>query len=322
MKRASLIVKGMLLIALMIGVVALPIFSAAPAKTYKVGFACMTLAYTWMTYAYQAVIDEAAKYPEIQLIVENAQGDAARQVEIMENFIAQGVDAILVNPLNVDVLVPVIEEAKAAGIVVATFDRRAFNQTSTVFHVGADDIFGGRLALEYVATRLGGVGKIVHILGELGSSPAINREIGVKAQLAHYPGLEIVYEQSGRFSPDEGLRVMEDAITATHGDFDAVICANDDSALGAIRAMTDAGIDFDKVIVVGYDGVPGGLRAVMAGELDATIQYPVEMARLATEQLCKYLIHGTLPAILDLDINPWMLVPSNIWSEAEMNYDL
>jgi len=227
-----------------------------------------------------------------------------------------------VNPLNVDVLVPVIEAAVAAGIPVATFDRRAFNQDSTIFHVGADDIFGGRLALEYVAAKLDGVGKIVHILGELGSSPAINREIGIKEQIAHYPGLEIVFEQSGRFSPDEGLRVMEDAITATAGDFDAVICANDDSALGAIQAMIDAGIDFDDVIVVGYDGVPGGLNALKAGELDATIQYPVEMARLAMQQLAEYVLYGTLPEILDYDINPWMLVLSNYETEAEMNYVL
>jgi ABC-type sugar transport system substrate-binding protein len=313
--------KRALLMLLVVGLIAVPVVNVA-AATYRVGFACMTLAYTWMTYAYQAVIDEAAKYDEIELVVENAQGDAARQVEIMENFVAQGFDAILVNPLNVDVLVPVIESAAAAGIPVATFDRRAFNQDSTIFHVGADDIFGGRLALEYVAAKLDGVGKIVHILGELGSSPAINRELGIKAQLVHYPQLEIVYEQSGRFSPDEGLRVMEDAITATGGDFDAVICANDDSALGAIQAMIDAGIDFDDVIVVGYDGVPGGLNALVAGELDATIQYPVEMARLATEQLCKYVIDGTLPEILDYDINPWMLVLSNYETEAEMNYEL
>jgi ABC-type sugar transport system substrate-binding protein len=313
--------KRAFLILLVVGLIAVPVVNAA-AATYKVGFACMTLAYTWMTYAYQAIVDEAAKYDEIELVVENAQGDAAAQVAIMENFVAQGFDAIIVNPLNVDVLVPVIEEAAAAGIVVCTFDRRAFNQESTIFHVGADDIFGGRLALEYVASKLDGVGKIVHILGELGSSPAINREIGIKEQLAHYPNLEIVYEQSGRFSPDEGLRVMEDAITATGGDFDAVICANDDSALGAIQAMIDAGIDFDDVIVVGYDGVPGGLNALIAGELDATIQYPVEMARLAMEQLATYLIEGTLPEKLDYDILPWMLVLSNYETEAEMNYEL
>jgi ABC-type sugar transport system substrate-binding protein len=313
--------KRALLLLLVIGLIAVPVVNAA-AATYKVGFACMTLAYTWMTYAYQAVIDEAAKYPEIELLVENAQGDAARQVEIMENFIAQGVDAILVNPLNVDVLVPVIEDAVAKGIAVATFDRRAFNQESTVFHVGADDIFGGRLALEYVASKLDGVGKIVSILGELGASPTINRALGIHEQIVHYPGLKIVFEQSGMFNPADGQRVMEDAITATGRDFDAVICANDDSALGAIQAMIDAGIDFDDVIVVGYDGVPGGLNALVAGELDATIQYPVEMARLATEQLCKYVLNGTLPEKLDYDINPWMLVLSNYETQAEMNYEL
>ncbi|MCK5713211.1 MAG: substrate-binding domain-containing protein [Hyphomicrobiaceae bacterium] len=313
--------KRALLLLLIVGLIAVPVFNAAAAP-YKVGFACMTLAYTWMTYAHQAVIDEAAKYDEIELTVVNAQGDAGRQYDIMENFIAQGYDAILVNPLNVDVLVPVIEAAAAAGIPVATFDRRAFNQDSTIFHVGADDVFGGRLALEYVASKLDGVGKIVHILGELGASPTINRALGIHEQIAKYPELEIVFEQSGKFNPADGLRVMEDAITSTAGDFDAVICANDDSALGAIQAMIDAGIDFDDVIVVGYDGVPGGLNALIAGELDATIQYPVEMARLAMEQLAVYLIDGTLPEILDLDINPWMLVLSNYEATAEMNYDL
>ena len=313
--------KRALLLLLIVGLIAVPVFNAAAAP-YKVGFACMTLAYTWMTYAHQAVIDEAAKYDEIELTVVNAQGDAGRQYDIMENFIAQGYDAILVNPLNVDVLVPVIEAAAAAGIPVATFDRRAFNQDSTIFHVGADDVFGGRLALEYVASKLDGVGKIVHILGELGASPTINRALGIHEQIANYPELEIVFEQSGKFNPADGLRVMEDAITSTAGDFDAVICANDDSALGAIQAMIDAGIDFDDVIVVGYDGVPGGLNALIAGELDATIQYPVEMARLATEQLCKFVIDGSLPEILDLDINPWMLVLSNYEATAEMNYEL
>jgi len=313
--------KRALLVLIVVGLMAVPVINVA-AQTYKVGFACMTLAYTWMTYAYQAVIDEAANYPEIELVAVNAEGDAAKQVQIMEDFIAQGFDAILVNPLNVDVLVPVIEDAVAAGIPVATFDRRAFNQDSTIFHVGADDVFGGRLALEYVAAKLDGEGKIVHILGELGASPTINRAQGIHEQIVHYPGLEIVFEQSGMFNPADGLRVMEDAITSTARDFDAVICANDDSALGAIQAMIDAGIDFDDVVVVGYDGVPGGLSALIAGELDATIQYPVEMARLATEQLCKYVIDGTLPEVIDYDILPWLLVPSNYETEAEMNYEL
>jgi ABC-type sugar transport system substrate-binding protein len=116
---------------------------------------------------------------------------------------------------------------------------------------------------------------------------------------------------------------MEDAITATGGDFDAVICANDDSALGAIQAMKDAGIDLDDVIVVGYDGVPDGLRAILAGELNASIQYPVSMASLVMKQVAEYLIDGTLPEVLDRDMLPWMLVADNLeewadfWPELE-----
>jgi len=309
--------KRALVVALVLGLLAVPVFNAAAqAADYKVGFCVMTLAFTWMTYSYQALIDEAAKYPEIELIVDNANGDVSRQVEIIENFIAQGVDAIITDPIDVNTLIPVMEDAEAQGIAFCTFDRRAFGGPF-LFHVGCDDVFGGRLALECCAAKLDGVGKIVHIEGQLGSSPAINRKKGIHDQIVYYPGLEIVYEQSGQFSREEGLRVMEDAIIATGGDFDAVICANDDSALGAIQAMKDAGVDLDDVIVVGYDGVPDGLRAILAGELNASIQYPVSMASLVMRQVAEYLIDGTMPANPDFDMLPWMLIEDNLSEWAD-----
>jgi len=315
--------KRTLVVALVLGLLAVPVFNlAAQAAEHKVGFCVMTLAFTWMTYSYQALIDEAAKYPEIELIVDNANGDVSRQVEIIENFIAQGVEAIITDPIDVNTLIPVMEEAEAKGIAFCTFDRRAFGGPF-LFHVGCNDVFGGRLALEYVAAKLDGVGKIVHIEGQLGASPAINRKLGIHEQLVYYPGLDLVYEQSGQFSREEGLRVMEDAIIATGGDFDAVICANDDSALGAIQAMKDAGIDLDGVIVVGYDGVPDGLRAILAGELNASIQYPVSMASVVMKQVAEYLIDGTMPANPDFDMLPWMLIADNLedwadfWPELE-----
>jgi ABC-type sugar transport system substrate-binding protein len=309
--------KRVLVVALMLGVLAVPIFNvAAQAAEYKVGFCVMTLAFTWMTYSYQALIDEAAKYPEIELIVDNANGDVSRQVEIIENFIAQGVDAIITDPIDVNTLIPVMEDAEARGIAFCTFDRRAFGGPF-LFHVGCDDVFGGRLALEYCAAKLDGVGKIIHIEGQLGASPAINRKKGIHEQLVYYPGLDLVYEQSGQFSREEGLRVMEDAITSTGGDFDAVICANDDSALGAIQAMKDAGIDLNDVIVVGYDGVPDGLRAILAGELNASIQYPVSMASLVMQQVAEYLIDGTMPENPDFDMLPWMLIDDNLSEWAD-----
>jgi len=307
--------KRVLMIALVAGLVIFPVYNAFAAQ-YKVGFCVMTLAFTWMTYSYQALIDEAAKYPEIELIVDNAGGDVSKQVEIIENFIAQGVDAIITDPIDVNTLIPIMEDAEAKGIAFATFDRRAFGGPF-LFHVGCNDVFGGRLALEYCAAKLDGVGKIIHIVGQLGSSPAINRQKGIHEQLVYYPGLELVYEQSGQFSREEGLRVMEDAITATGKDFDAVICANDDSALGAIQAIKDAGIDLDDVIVVGYDGVPDGLRAILAGELNASIQYPVSMASLVMKQVAEYLIDGALPEVLDRDMLPWMLVADNLEEWAD-----
>uniref|UniRef100_A0A7J3V153 Sugar ABC transporter substrate-binding protein n=1 Tax=Candidatus Methanosuratincola petrocarbonis (ex Vanwonterghem et al. 2016) TaxID=1867261 RepID=A0A7J3V153_9CREN len=302
--------KRVLLMALALGLLSVPVQTAWAAK-YKVGFCVMTLAFTWMQYSYRAILEEAKKYPEIELIVQDAQMSPERQVAICENFIAMGVDAIITDPLDVTTLIPTMEKAKEAGIAFVTFDRRAFG-APYLFHVGCDDVFGGRLAAEYIAAKLNGEGRIVYISGQVGSSPAINRDRGFKEQLAHYPKLKIVYEQSGQFLREEGLRVMEDAIVATGGKFDAVFCANDDSALGAIQAMKAAGIDLDKVIVVGCDGVPDALRAILAGELDASIQYPVAMASIAMRQLAEYLIYGKMPAVIDYDILPWLIVKANI----------
>jgi len=82
--------KRVLLIALVVCLAAFPIYNAA-AKTIRIGYACMTLQFTWMTFAYQAILDEAAKYSSqgIQLVVNNAEGDGPKQVSIMEDFIAQ-----------------------------------------------------------------------------------------------------------------------------------------------------------------------------------------------------------------------------------------
>jgi inositol transport system substrate-binding protein len=170
---------------------------------------------------------------------------------------------------------------------------------------------GGRLVADFVADKLGGKGKIVLLTGTPGSSPARDRTTGFFEQLEKYPGLEVVFNQTGEFWREKGMQVMEDAITATRGDFDAVVCQNDDMMMGAIQAIQTAGISVNDVIITGYDGVPDGLRAVRDGLADCTVQYPIGQAPEVLGRLVKYL-RGEAPAEKDYEMPPWVITKENI----------
>jgi ABC-type sugar transport system substrate-binding protein len=274
-----------------------------------IGFDAFNVSMTWMKFAHDAMVEEA-KNLGVKLIVLDSENDAAKQAANMEDLVALGVDGIVSNPIDVDSLTPAINAAVADGVAVATFDRAARN-ADYAFYVGCDDVQGGRLVADFVADKLGGKGKIVLLTGTPGSSPARDRTTGFFEQLEKYPGLEVVFNQTGEFWREKGMQVMEDAITATRGDFDAVVCQNDDMMMGAIQAIQTAGISVNDVIITGYDGVPDGLRAVRDGLADCTVQYPIGQAPEVLGRLVKYL-RGEAPAEKDYEMPPWVITKENI----------
>jgi ribose transport system substrate-binding protein len=202
-------------------------------------------------------------------------------------------------------------KAEAAGIPVATFDRRAEGAPYFAF-IGCDDVLGGTLDAKFIADALGGKGNIVVLVGQLGAGPTIDRGKGFDAELKKYPDLKVVFSQTANFTKEDGLTVMEDAITKTGGKFDAVYSYNDSQMLGALQAMNDAGLDQSKIVTVSYDGVPDVLMAIKAGTLDATTQYPVAMAGMIVKVVVDYLRNGTVPEKKDDKIDPWIITKDNL----------
>lgn len=274
-----------------------------------IGFDAFNVSMTWMKFAHDAMVEEAKRLG-VKLIVLDAENEASRQASNMEDLVALGVDGIVANPIDVDSLTPAINKAASEGVAVATFDRAA-KAADYVFYVGCDDVQGGRLVADFVADKLGGNGKIILLTGTPGSSPARDRSTGFFEQLEKYPGLEVVFNQTGEFWREKGMQVMEDAITATRGDFDAVVCQNDDMMMGAIQAIQTAGIDVNDVVITGYDGVPDGLRAVRDGLADCTLQYPIGQAPEVLKRLVKYL-EGESPAEKDFEMSPWIITKENL----------
>ena len=246
----------------------------------------------------QAAADEMG----VELVVVDSQDDPATEAANMEDLIAQGVDAILVNPTDADAIVPSILAANEAGIPVFTIDRGAAGG-EVVSHIASDNAAGGALAAQYMCEQLGGEGKVVELEGIAGTSAARDRGAGFNAYLeAECPGLEVVARQTANFNRAEGLSVFENILQA-EAEIDGVFAHNDEMILGAIEAAAAAGRE--GILFVGFDAVDDAVAAVQAGTLAATIaQQPALMGDLGVMTAAAYLggemVSDSIPVGLSL----------------------
>jgi ribose transport system substrate-binding protein len=237
--------------------------------------------------------DAAAAKLGVKIVFVDAQNDSAKQAAAIEGFVAQKVNAILISPMTVDSLVPSIEAAVKAGIPVATVDRKA-NTDKVLVHVGADNVEGGRAAARYIIQKLGGKGGIIELEGTTGSSPAIDRKKGFDEVIAT-SGVKILVSQTAEFGRAKGNSVMENLMQA-YPNFDGVFGANDEMIIGAIEAMSSAGVDPKTKATAGFDATPDAFAYMKDGKLGATIdQYPGQQAGQALSYLVDYIKSKKMP---------------------------
>jgi ribose transport system substrate-binding protein len=239
----------------------------------------------------------------VKVVYIDAQNDSSKQVAAVESFISQKVSGIVISPMTVDSIVPVIEEAVKAGIPVATVDRKA-NTDQVLVHVGADNVEGGRAAARYVVQKLGGQGTIIELEGTPGASPAIDRKKGFDEVIAQNPGMKILVSQAADFTRSKANSTMENLMQA-YPDFDAVFGANDEMIIGAIEAMSSAGIDPATKVTAGYDATPDAFAYIKEGKLGATVdQFPGKQAAQALSYLVDYIKSKKKPAQQVIYIQP------------------
>lgn len=222
---------------------------------------------------------EAADEGGAELLVADAQDDAQTQANDIQDLITQGVDVIVVNPVDSAAIVTSIESANSAGIPVLTVDRGA-DGGEVVSHIASDNVLGGELAGEYLFEQIGGEGQVAQLEGVAGTSAARDRGQGFQNALDEAEGVELVASQTANFNRDEGLTVAENILQA-NPEIGGIFAQNDEMALGAVEAARGAGVD---LVIVGFDATDDALQAIEAGDMDATVaQQPVEMGRIAVE---------------------------------------
>jgi inositol transport system substrate-binding protein len=213
-------------------------------------------------------IEARAKELGVRLIVSDAQRSPERQVQQVENFIAQKVDAIILNPCEVEASSPAVLKALAAGIPIVNVNSETKAAPSAF--VGSRDEESARLGMGYIAERLKGEGGVLMMEGYLGQAAQIKRGQGAREVLAKHPGLRLLAAQTAEWDRAKAVTLMENWLQAYGSQISAVFAQNDEMAMGVLLALERAGRKKD-VVVVGVDAIADALQAVRDGRLDATV---------------------------------------------------
>ncbi|NVZ69351.1 sugar ABC transporter substrate-binding protein [Pseudomonas costantinii] len=220
---------------------------------------------------YMAV--HAKELPGVTLQFEDAQGDVVRQLNQVQNFTAQNMDAIIVNPVDTAATQKMTLNAQQAKTPLVYVNRRPDGQQlpSGVGYVGSDEVKAGEIQMRYLAEKMGGKGNLAIMLGLLSNNATHNRTLGVKTVLKDYPDIKIVEEQTAEWQRSKAIDLMNNWIVSGKK-IDAVAANADEMAIGAAMAISQAGMQPGKdILVAGSDGGPAGLDAVKKGQLLVTV---------------------------------------------------
>ena len=212
--------------------------------------------------------------------IEDGQNDVAKQLDQVKNFVASGVDAIIVNPVDTSATQALTDAASKANIPLVYVNRQPINMDTLPDNeafVASNEVDSGTLETKEVCRLLKEAGKTEAnayvIMGELSNQAAVQRtqdimdviggpDCGVK--------INIIDKQTSNWQRDQAQNLMTNWLS-TGTAFDAVIANNDESAIGAIQAMKAANVDMKTVVVGGVDATQDALAAMQGGDLDVTV---------------------------------------------------
>lgn len=268
-------------------------------KTYQdlvVGYSQLGAESEWRT-GNTASIQEAAEELGVELIFSDAQQKQENQIKAIRKYIAQQVDIIGVSPIVETGWESVFQEAKDAGIPIILVDRRAaVSDDLYATFIGSDFKEEGRNSARVMADLLDGKGKIVELVGTVGSAPANDRYDGFREILQDYPEMEIIASESADFTRAKGEEVMRGFLEQYGDQIDALYAHNDDSAIGAIKAIEEYGLKpGEDIIIVSIDAIRDAFQAMIDGKINATIECNPLLGPQFFELALKVVNHEPVP---------------------------
>ncbi len=219
------------------------------------------------------------------------ENDRAQQIQLVQQFITEGVKGIVLAPLDHQALVGPVKEARAKGIAVVVIDSALDGEAGKDFvsFVATDSAAAGKMGGDHLASLMGGKGNAVVLRYLVGSASTDSRENGAVSALKGNAGITMLSDNRyAGATPGEAKTAamnMMDQVKKAQG----VFCPNESSTVGMLLALREAGLA-GKVKFVGFDSSPPLVAALKAGEIDAlVVQDPVRMGRMGVESLVKHL---------------------------------
>ncbi len=259
-----------------------------------------------------------AKRRGYEAVIVSADKDIAKQGNQVKDFIVQKVSAIVLSPADPKSVVPIIQEANAAGIPVFTVDIPCHEPgVEIVTQIATDNYGGGKEAGKAAIELIGATGGKVAILHLKQAQSCILRVQGFREVIdAHNAEgksrIDIVAELDGGGARDIGYKAAEDALQS-HPDLRVIFAINDPSALGARAALEKAGRQ-DQIALIGFDGLPEGRQAIKEGKIYADpVQFPEQMGTGVVDAIVRHFKGETLP--------PEMLIPTRLYKKADADAD-
>ena len=292
--------------------------TAPAAAKKKIGFSTLTLGNPFFRIIADSMTAEATRMGYEVVLVDGEQ-DVNKQTAQVEDFITQGVAAIVLNPCDSKGIGTAIRKANEAGIPVFTNDIKYDGTDGTVVcHIATDNLQGGRLAGEAMVKLIGETGGKIAIIDYPDVESCQLRVKGFREVIETHNGttdgakIEIATTLNGRGAREAGHSCARDAIQA-HPDLVAMFAINDPSALGARVALEDAG-KADAVRIIGFDGAPEGKQAILDGRIVCDpIQFPERMGSETVVMIDKY-FRGD-------DLAPEILIPSALYYQEDARKD-
>lgn len=232
--------------------------------------------------------------------------DVGGQVNLVEQMITQQAKAIVIAPADSKAMVPVLKKAVDAGIVVVNIDNKLDDavlaeQGLTIPFVGPDNRQGARLAGEYLTSKLEKGAQVALIGGIPSAFNAIQRRLGFEDAMKA-AGIEIVASQAGNWEMAKANQIAAGIVTE-HPELDAILCANDNMALGAVAALREAG-KLGEIQVVGYDNISAVQDLVRDGKVLCTVdQHADQLAVFGIQYALEMIGGGGTPQDRETPVN-------------------
>jgi inositol transport system substrate-binding protein len=264
--------------------------------------------------AVRASMKARAQQLNVPIQFEDAQNDIGRQLNQIENFIAQRVDAIIVNPVDTDATPRMTRLVVRARIPLVYVNRMPADKPlpAGVSFVGSDETQSGTLQMTEVCRLLEGKGGIVILMGELTNQSARQRTQDVYDVIARPQchGIQVLEKQAANWKRTEAADLMTNWLSAGLRP-QAVVANDDEMAIGAIQSLKRARL-LSKTIVAGIDATPDGLAALKAGDLKATVFQNPAQGATAVDTALRLIKGERVPGVVWVPFE--LVTPANLTS--------